>query len=646
MKVINLLRGGWLKLANLSMQQKLILLFVFLISVPITYVSYLSSRSTMEVIRQNAVNSAIQVTKDQTAVLDNYITDLKRYTTLPLYHANVQQHLANPEASWDKSNDLHMFLSFLNHSKEEISAVYLVDQAGAIFYDNKPGIHTLYPEKRLGAWRELSQQNGVNPVVTGKSEIVMDGSDPNHRQVFSVLRTIQSASALQNIGILVIDVNLSLLEHVVTALEGTTQGHALIVDQNGQPIYGDNLASYEAYQYKRSVITTPSPLSQQLAILENVGNVGNVADKTSGHFEFVDTQGIKQLAVYDTSVQTGWTSIVTVPLSQLMAPMKSNRNTLMLTTLIIITFALGVATLLSFALTSPLKALVKLMRQVQHGNLNVSLTPKYNDEIGIIASHFNIMLIRIKELIQEVALTEERKRQADLHALQNQINPHFIYNTLESIRMLAEGNDEPRIAKMTYLLGSQMRYGIVHSDELVTVQQELEHIQNYVDLLTIRFPHKFSLKLHIPNELLQLPMIKLVFQPIVENAVFHGFIDKAHGGLITISGYKHDNTVQFKITDNGCGMNSDTLNTLRHSLHQTFRHSLHSHDHSFHHTSHRVHHTVDHLLQSQPLPSSSHFSMGLRNISERLTLHYGHTSTLQIDSELNHGTTVTITIQS
>lgn len=611
---------------------------MFLISVPITYVSYLSSRSTMEVIRQNAVNSAIQVTKDQTAVLDNYIADLKRYTTLPLYHANVQQHLANPEASWEKSNDLHMFLSYLNHSKEEISAVYLVDQAGAIFYDNKPGIHTLYPQKRLSAWRQLSQLHRVNPVVTGKSEIMMEGSAPKHRQVFSVLRTIQSASALQNIGMIVIDVNLSLLEHVVTAIEGTTQGHALIVDQNGHPIHGDKLASYEAYQYKRSFITTPSPLSRQLESLGSLGNVENVEDNASGHFEFVDAQGVEQLAVYDTSVQTGWTSIVTIPLSQLMAPMKSNRNTLMLTTLIIITFALAVATLLSFAITSPLKALVKLMRQVQHGNLNVSLTPKYNDEIGIIASHFNIMLIRIKELIQEVAQTQERKRQADLHALQNQINPHFIYNTLESIRMLAEGSDEPRIAKMTYLLGLQMRYGIVHSDELVTVQQELEHIQNYVDLLTIRFPHKFTLMLHIPDELIQVPMIKLVFQPIVENAIFHGFNDKAHGGLITISGYKEDNTVQFKITDNGCGMKPDMLDALRHSLHQKFHHSL---DHSPHHTFYTVHHPI----QSQTAPSSSHLSMGLSNVSERLTLHYGHTSTLQIDSELNHGTTVTITIQ-
>lgn len=611
MKVIHLLHGGWLKLANLSMQQKLILLFVFLISVPITYVSYLSSRSTMGVIRQNAVNSAIQVTKDQTAVLDNYIADLKRYTTLPLYHANVQQHLANPEASWEKNNDLHMFLSYLNHSKEEISAVYLVDQAGAIFYDNKPGIHTLYPQKRLSAWRQLSQLHGVNPVVTGKSEIMMEGSAPKHRQVFSVLRTIQSASALQNIGIIVIDVNLSLLEHVVSALEGTTRGHALIVDQEGQPIYGDKLACYDALQHKLSHVTPPSPLS------EHLGSASNLTDHASGHFEFLDAQGVEQFAVYDTSIQAGWTTIVTIPLSELMEPMKSNRNTLMLTTLIIIAFALGVATLLSFALTSPLKALVKLMRQVQHGNLNVSLTPKYNDEIGIIASHFNIMLIRIKELIHEVAQTEERKRRADLRTLQNQINPHFIYNTLESIRMLAEGSDEPRIAKMTYLLGSQMRYGIVHSDELVTVQQELEHIQNYVDLLTLRFPHKFTLALHIPDELLQVPMIKLVFQPIVENAILHGFDSKGYGGVLTISGWREGNTVTFKISDNGIGMNPDTLNNLRLSL----RHSLQS-------------------QSAKPLPS--HFGMGLRNVNERLTLHYGQTSVLQIDSELNHGTTVTI----
>lgn len=621
MKVIHLLRGGWLKLANLSMQQKLILLFVFLISVPITYVSYLSSRSIMGVIRQNAVNSAIQVAKDQTAVIDNYIADLKRYTTLPLYHTNVQQHLANPEASWEKSNDLHMFLSFLNHSKEEISAVYLVDQAGAVYYDNKPGIHTLYPDKRLQTWQQLSQQNGVNPVVTGKSEILMDGSNPKHRQVFSVLRTIQSASALQNIGIIVIDVNLSLLEHVVTALEGTTQGHALIVDQKGEPIYGDKLASYEAYQHKRSVITTPSPLSRQLRNLGNLGNIENVEDNASKHFEFVDTQEVEQLAVYHTSAHTGWTILVTIPLSQLMEPMKSNRNTLMLTTLIIIAFALGVATLVSFALTSPLQALVKLMRQVQHGNLDVALTPKYNDEIGIIASHFNIMLVRIKELIHEVSLTETRKRKADLRVLQNQINPHFIYNTLESIRMLAEGSDEPRISKMTYLLGSQMRYGIVHSDELVTIQQELEHIQNYVDLLTIRFPHKFTLELHIPDELLQVPLIKLVFQPIVENAIFHGFDGRMHGGLITISGCKKDSSQQFTITDNGVGMHPDCLNSIRHSLQS---------EQPFEQTS------------EQPL--ATHSGMGLRNVSERLTLHFGRACTLRIDSELNHGTTVTIVI--
>lgn len=546
----------------------------------------------MYAIQSNAISSALQVTSDATDTLDRYIADLKRYTTLPLYNTNVQFNLEQEGTSWEKSSDLHMFLSYLIHSKEEISAVYLVDKWGMIFYDKKSSTNTLDPKSRLAEWQKLSKLHGINPVITGKQKMNEEISTQKPQQVFSVLRTVLSAGTLKDIGIIVIDVNLELLDGIVNALQSTTQGQALVANELGEPLYGDQSASLEA--------------------LNKIRNNPSIYPVGSGHFEFSDSHEVRHLAVYNTSSQTGWTTLVTIPLSHIMEPVKNSSNKLITTTLIIISFALGVATLFSFALTSPLKNLVRLMRKVQHGNLDVWFNPKYNDETGMIASHFNIMIIRIKGLLQEVAETEQRKRKADIRALQNQINPHFIYNTLESIRMLAEGSDEPRVAELTYLLGSQMRYGIVDSDELVTVQQELEHVINYVQLLCIRFPDKFKLELQIPEHLFPIPMIKLAFQPIVENAVFHGLDAKQSGGLLTITGWEEKNIVKFSITDNGIGMDEQTLDTLRKRL--------------------------------QENEQSNKSGIGLRNVNERLRLYYGEECTLQVDSQPHKGTTVTISI--
>ncbi|MNN28257.1 Sensor histidine kinase YpdA [compost metagenome] len=253
------------------------------------------------------------------------------------------------------------------------------------------------------------------------------------------------------------------------------------------------------------------------------------------------------------------------------------------------------------------------MKHVQRGNLGVSLNPKYNDEIGLLGSQFNRMITRIKDLLEEVSLTEKRKQKADMRALQSQINPHFIYNTLESIRMLAESNEDPRVAELTYLLGLQMRYSIVRSEATVTIAEELEHVRNYFQLLQIRFPGKFELIIDVPDIFHDLPVLKLVFQPIVENAVFHGLEKKVGPGLLTISAWNEEDTAIFSVADNGVGMDQETLLALNHSLR-----------------------TSD---------TGEKFGIGLRNVNERICLHYGHSYGLQVESAPGVGTVVTLRIE-
>lgn len=589
----SVLHKMWLFLANLPMERKLIVVFVFLISLPITYVSYLSSRSMFNSVLVNATEGASQMTSNASDTIDRYVADLKRYTALPLYNTDVQFYLTQQNTDWEKNTGMAMFLSYLNHTKEEIIAVYMVDQYGSVFYDKDPGINELYPEERLTKWRVLSEMGGVAPVVQGRHTIRVNSNA--HREVFSVLRTINSVSTLDQIGILVFDVDINLFKGIIDPVNAVTQGNTFIVDDNGELIY----ASEDSGNTSDSQHTNIPLLLQQV-------------NQQQDHFQ-IEMNGQSYVAVYTVSKQTGWTTMVTIPLSRILSPMQKNRNTLILTTLIIIAFALCVATIISHALTKPLKSLVRLMKRVQHGNLDVWQHSKYNDEIGMLGSHFNRMILRVKDLLQEVAITEKRKQKADMRALQNQINPHFIYNTLESIRMLAESNDDPRVAKLTYLLGLQMRYSIVRGEETVTIRQELEHVQNYYQLLQIRFPDKFRLHMDIPEEFLGLPVIKLVFQPIVENAVFHGLDQKVGLGTLSITAWSENEAVVFCVEDDGIGMDEATLQSLNNNL--------------------------------QNVIDGERFGIGLRNVNERIRLHYGSSFGLLVESELGVGTRVILRIK-
>lgn len=578
----------WTFFANFSMQKKLVVVFVFLITLPIIYVSYSSYRTNSNAKLASTTESAGQLADNAMDKVDRYIADLKRYTILPLYNKDVQRLLDQEGTDWDKNSTVTMFLSYLTHMKEEIAAVYMVDRYGMIFYNHKSGLNEPYPYERLADWKEQTAEAGVAPVLVGTHPIRVNGSD--ELQVFSIMRSIQSISTLEYIGMIVIDVDARLFEGIVQPLNHVTHGNAVIVDETGRIVYADD----------------PARLGQDLTGTALLAG----ATGSSGSFR-LKIGGESYIAVYSVSSQTGWKTMVTIPLKELLAPIKQSRNSMMVMTLSILGVALAAAMLISYALTKPLKQTVQLMKQVQRGKLDVWVHVKYNDEIGMLGSHFNRMVSRVRELLDEVAETEKSKQKADLLALQNQINPHFIYNTLESIRMLAELNDDDRVAELTYLLGMLLRYSITRSDEIVTVQQELMHVENYLQLLQIRFPGKISCLILVPESFYSLPIIKLVFQPIVENAVFHGLEKQAGPGMITISAWREQDEIIFSIQDDGVGMSEERLADL---------------------------------ILSLTDGKTDKFGIGLRNVNERLRLHYGDNSRLSVYSKLGEGTTIILRI--
>ncbi|KAA9005380.1 sensor histidine kinase [Paenibacillus spiritus] len=584
-------RRGWLYLADLSMEKKLILIFVFLLSLPISVVSFLSAQSTYNSDLRSATNNAELMTVNAADTVDRYIADVKRSTLLPLYNADVQYYLEQPVTDWDKSVSMSMFLGYLSHTKKEITAVYLVDKFGNVFYDKMVGLNVVSTSDQLGRWRSLLSHAGTAPVLEGRHSVSVNVGQS--KEVFSIMRTIKSTSRLNDIGIVIFDIDVGMLRDILDPVNSVTRGTSMITDDQGRIVYSAG----------------SSDPNKHLNLMRTR------REGDSGSFQY-EENGKRYLLAYHVSPQTGWVTSVDIPLTAILSGIKDTRDRQLLLTLGILLFALIVATLFSHALTKPLKSMVRLMKKVQHGNLNVWIEPKYNDEIGMLGSHFNRMIIRIKALLSEVTETEKRKQKADMRALQNQINPHFIYNTLESIRMLAESNDDPRVAKLTYMLGLQMRYSITRSDKAVTVRQELEHVRNYFNLLQIRFPDKFRLDLQVPNSLMELPVLKLVFQPIVENAVFHGLERKAGLGTIAITAERSGHFVLFTVRDDGVGMDQATLEALNSSLNR--------------------------VIGDFGEEEASRFGIGLHNVNERLRMHYGPEAGLQVESEEGLGTSVTL----
>lgn len=413
------------------------------------------------------------------------------------------------------------------------------------------------------------------------------------RYAYTVVRKIVD-SLWNPVGLIAVEANISNMETQVAELDRVTRGTSLIVDEKGKVIYDS-----DQKLLTKDISQTPLFRSAQ-------GAAGSFYDTVSGK---------ERLNIYSSSSKTSWKVIISIPVDELTRDVKLTRNATLAATLIIIVLALFISIVLSFALTKPLTQMIQLMKRVQGGDLDVNFRVKRRDEIGLLGHQFNRMLARIRQLIQDIYRIEEQKKEAELHALQSQINPHFIYNTLESIRMTAEINDDVEAADMISILGKLLRYSTSELSGRTTMKQELLYVRNYVELLGCRYPGRFVLQIDVPEELDHYSIIKLVFQPIIENAAYHGLDDSKEHMHLSISCEITSQKLLFHIRDDGCGMEQATLDKLN-----------------------------DDLKRESPPKKSINGGIGMKNVHQRLQLNYGAAYGIEVFSKLGEGTDVILSL--
>lgn len=315
------------------------------------------------------------------------------------------------------------------------------------------------------------------------------------------------------------------------------------------------------------------------------------------------------------SAKTGWRYDYVCEMKYLMRDMAQLQSIMTVLVLCVLLAAVCFLIVFSHRTFRPLGELVSAMQQVKEGRYAVKVETESNDEFRYLGQTFNDMASSIEELIQKVYSAQLMQKEAQLEVLQQQINPHFLYNTFETMRGIALSEHNEKVADIVKNISEFMRYNMYGADGSTSLQMELQHVTNYIRIMDYRFDDKIRLTMEIPEQMRALSMPKFTLQPIVENAVLHGFTEKRADCEICISGQVQDGAARLRIVDNGCGIAADALEKINADLKEPF----------------------------QPgQPRNGRVSIGIYNVNSRLKLNYGDKYGVRIFSEVGVGTTAEI----
>jgi two-component system sensor histidine kinase YesM len=329
-----------------------------------------------------------------------------------------------------------------------------------------------------------------------------------------------------------------------------------------------------------------------------------LARTTEAGFQTVELREEPTLLLSSRPVQVGWRLFQLVPGEALAGGLVAIREALVWGGLACAVISLILAWALARALSRPILDLADAMRHVGEGRLDVRIPVRHQNEFGVLQNGFNRMVDRLERLVRDLDEEHRRKRQAELEALQAQINPHFLYNTLDTINWLAIGERQVKISEMVSLLGRFFRLGLSKGDTLVPLAQELEHLRTYLALQQIRFRGTFTAEERVDPEVMSLRVPKLILQPFVENALVHAFQHRGGTGTVRLGGSLVGEALVLSVADDGVGMTDGTI----------------------------------------PDPRKVGMGYGIRNVDERIRLHFGSAYGVRIQSTDGEGTLVSITL--
>ena len=574
-----------------SLKHKLSLLMIMTTLVPLLFLGLFSYKTAEGLTEEKAKSSGMNTLRQVEVYLSTMVKDVENMSLFLIGHNGVQNYLKTPESDLLQQTTIINFLTNLAFSKDYVANIII---------------------EPLGAKPPISHKSIVGSDFTDITATIPDYYEQHPkwwsgvhrqwtfegaRQVITLARPIRSTDKYRLIGKVQINLDQGVIARQIRQAALEEGGYILLLDE------------------KDRIIAGPDELETNMPLTVYYPDMPSFQGK-SGFLDYGSGAG-KKTVLYNTLSSVNWKLVGIIPTE---AYRSQNHYFLILTAVAVSVAMLFVIVFVVFLIqkiTKPLSALTSFLKSASPEEPLPAIPVKSIDEVGQLIVSYNRLSSRIVKLTDEVKRNESLKKEADMQALQLQINPHFLYNTLSSIHWLALMNRDAPIADMVGSLSDFLRFSLNNGREYCQVGQEMMHVRHYVNIQSIRYPEKFVFHAHVDEQAEEKLMLKLLLQPLVENAMLHGILKREGPGEISVRIASGPQGMHFSVSDNGLGIPAERLEQLRRQLTETPGESL------------------------QPARKGGY---GLRNVQRRLVLHYGREAGLHIESVEGVGTTITFAI--
>ena len=510
--------------------------------------------------------------------LDLYIDRLNAVSSILAENTDLIRYLSDKERDSSIKKDLLETIDTTLSTDPFIKSIIIVSQDGQIL-SNEAGL-TMSKSTNMMAetWYQNAIMNGGHAFLT--SARMQDFTMDKDTWVVSISREITNDTG-ENKGVLLIDLDYEVIEDYLANLDLGQAGFSFILNDKNEVVYHENPKYFSEDTKKQELLTIAK----------------NRADYDSKENTLTYTHALKN---------ADWLLVSVSSQDSLLAIKQQLLEIFVWVGIALLVLATTSIYIFAGRITAPFQKLEQAMKDIEDGLKEIPVDSKGCYEAKSLTLHFNTMTHKIKKLMNDVSEKEKHLRTSEIHALHSQINPHFLYNTLDTIVWMAEFGDHDKVIDLTKALASFFRLSLSGGSELTTVSNELAHAERYLFIQKERYGDQLQYNVQCDENLKEIEIPKLIVQPIVENALYHGIRGLTRQGVIQIQAMRQNNDIVIEIYDNGVGF---------------------------------VQESSEFESQKQMTKLGG---IGIRNVDERIQLYYGEMYGVSIDSSADHGTTVHI----
>lgn len=518
------------------MKNKLIILTLVISIIPTVTLGIVSYNFSMGLLKKSVIDETVIRFEKVNAEIDTRLKKIEENSVFILSNSSVQKMLqiSNYQERLKYGDEVKSIFNQVLSQENSIYSIQLYDKNGdLLFYKSFTHYEDAFKIKIMNTNIKDEPVYEKAKSLKGKRfwTKLYQGSNK-----LSMVRAINALGSQNQIGILIINIDEDQIEGIFKTLEQTDTAFFILYEWDKSIIYS-------------SKSTNALPVSELL----------NLAKAEKGSFR-LHGQVYEYINYY--SDLNEWNMVAMIPREKLFAPINLIRNVTFVIVIACFITSIILSLIVAYFLMKPVTTLRNLMKQVENGDLTIRYHSSSYDEISQLGYVFNSMLERLNQLIYENIEKQRRIRVEELKALQTQIKPHFLYNTLDNAYWMAQLIDAKEICDLLSALANYYRISLSKGAEIIKIRDEINHIKNYMTIQKIRYENKIDFYIQIPEEILEMYIVKLTLQPIVENAIYHGLRGLEKQGKIYVTGKVTDEIIYIEVRDNGRGMSKEKIDRV------------------------------------------------------------------------------------